>query len=253
MDCRNVEMCPTKSRERISRALRVFPEALLMRVLAFALHLLGAKRAAIGALVGMPEESVKTATRLALRDGFSALRDRRRSEAPAVAPAPPPSPRITARREEEWYVVEWGNRDTRLKIPVTFRVQARTVLLSLVNAGLLSVQEAAATLGMHAAHCRELSRKLAGYDVEQSLIDKRQGQKQDYRVGPTQKSELIQQLAARAITGQSTSSAVLAAVVRERTQVRISARTVRWHVHKLGLTRIHQTLPQLVEALKKTS
>ena len=140
-----------------------------------------------------------------------------------------------------------------LRIPVTFRVQARTVLLSLVNAGLLSVQETATALGIHAAHCRELARKLASHDVVESLIDKRQGQKQDYRVGPEQKAEFIQELAARAITGQSMSSDVLAEVVNERTQAGMSARTVRWHIQKLGLTHIKETLPQLIETLKKKS
>ena len=48
----------------------MFPKGLLMRLLAFALHLLGVNRKAVAALVGMPEESVKTAVRLAMRDGF---------------------------------------------------------------------------------------------------------------------------------------------------------------------------------------
>ena len=76
MDCRQVEFSPEKSQERIEKALRVFPRKLLMRILAFALHLLGAERKVVAALVGMPQESVKTALRLVLRDGFAALRDR---------------------------------------------------------------------------------------------------------------------------------------------------------------------------------
>ena len=63
---------------------------------------------------------------------------------------------------------------------------------------------------------------------------------------------IIQQLAARAVTGHSTSSAVLAEQVNERTQAGLSARTVRWHIRNLGLTNIRNTLPQLVESLKKT-
>ena len=253
MDCRQLECSPTKSEERINQALHVFPRGLLMRLLAFTLHLLGAKRKAVAALVGMPEESVKTVVRLALRDGFPALRDRRRSEGPPIVTASPSPPRIVVRREGEWYVVEFGLGENPGRIPVTFQVQARTVLLSLVNADLLSAQETAAALGIHAAHCRELARKLASHDVVESLVDKRQGQKQDYLVGPELKAEIIQQLAARAITGQSMSSDVLAEVVNERTRAEVSARTVRWHIQKLGLTNIKRTLPQLVETLKKTS
>ncbi len=84
------------------------------------------------------------------------------------------------------------------------------------------------------------------------LVGKRRGQKQDYLVGAEPKAEIIQQLAARAITGKSTSSDVLAEVVNERTQAGLSARTVRWHIQKLGLTHIKKTFPQLVETLKKT-
>lgn len=253
MDCRQVEFSPTKSEERINRALRVFPKILLMRLLGFTLHLLGISRKAVAELVGAPEESVKTVIRLAMRDGFPALRDRRCSDSPQAAKALPSPPCIAVRREGEWHVVGLGPGGGSIRIPVAFRVQARAVLLSLVNAGLLSAPETAAALGIHAAHCRELARKLANHDVVESLVDKRQGQKRDYLVGPEQKAEIIQQLAARTITGQSTSSNVVADVVNERTGANVSARTVRWHIQKLGLTRIKKTLPQLVDALKKTS
>jgi hypothetical protein len=255
MDCRHIEFSPTKSEERIGKALRVFPQALLKRLLAFILHLLGAERSIVASLVGMPEESVKTVVRLAMDDGFQALRDRRRSdETPVARESPTPSPlNITARRQDDWYVVEFGPSSGVLRIPCSFRIQAKTVLLSLVNAGLLSVQESAAALGIHGAHCRELAKKLADRDVVESLVDRRTGQKRDYVVGPQQKSEIIQQLAARAITGQSTSSQMLAEQVSERTQVQVSARTIRWHIQKLGLTNIKKSLPQLVETLKKSS
>ena len=71
--------------------------------------------------------------------------------------------------------------------------------------------------------------------------------------GPEQKAEIIQQIAARAVTGHCTSSAVLAEQVNQRTQAALSARTIRWHIHNLGLTNIRKTLPPLVAALKKTA
>lgn len=254
MDCRDVEFAPTKSETRINGALKVFPRGVLMRLLAFALHLLGAKRKAVATLVDIPEESVKTVVRHVMRDGLAALRDRRRrlDEPPSAQTSPSP-PHISARREGEWCVVEFGPDQNPLRIPVGFHVQARAVLLSLVNARLLSVKEAAAVLGLSAAHCRELAKKLVAYDVAESLVDKRTGQKSDYRVGPEQKAELIQQMAARAITGRSTSSNVLAEAINERTQSNVSARTIRWHVLKLGLNRIEETFPELVATLKKSS
>ena len=252
MDCRQVAFSAEKSQERIHKALQVFPRKFLMRILAFALHLLGARRKEVAALVEMPEESVKTLLRLVLRDGFPAVRDRRLSAAPPVAVLPPTPPRISARRDREGWIVEFATRGETLSIPATHPVQARTVVLSLLNAGALSAQQCASALGLSAAHCRELARKLADHDVAQSLLDKREGQRHDYRVGPRQKAEIIQQLAARAVTGHSTSSAVLAEQVNERTRAGLSARTVRWHIRHLGLADIRNTLPELVEALKKT-
>ena len=252
MDCRQVEFSPEKSQERIEKALRVFPCKLLMRILAFALHLLGAKRKVVAALVGMPEESVKTVLRLVLRDGFAALRDRRLLEAPSAGGAPPTQQEIAVHRNEAGWIIALGVNGKTLTIPATHRVQARAVVLSLLNAGALSAQQCASALGISAAHCRELAHQLEQHDVAQALVDKREGQKRDYRVGPEQKAELIQQLAARAITGHDTSSEVLAEQVNERTQSGLSARTVRWHIRNLGLTTIRRSLPLLVESLKKT-
>jgi hypothetical protein len=44
----------------------------------------------------------------------------------------------------------------------------------------------------------------------------------------------------------------LAEQVNERTQAGLSARTVRWHIRHLGLGDLRNTLPELVETLKKT-
>ena len=251
MDCRQIVFSPEKSRHRINQALRVFPPQVLMRVLAFALHLLGATRQEVAALVEIPTESVKTMLRVVLRDGFSALRDRRSSPAPPVA-APISAPQMSARREQDAWVLEFGAWQGTVSIPATHEVQARTLVLSLFNAGALSAQQCAAALGVSAAHCRHLAARLASDDVAHSLLDKREGQRRDYRVGPRQKAAIIQQLAARAVTGHSTSSAVLAEQVNEQTQVVVSARTVRWHIHNLGLSDLRTTLPELVETLKKT-
>jgi hypothetical protein len=252
MDCRQVTFSPEKSQERTHKALQMFPRKLLMRVLAFALHLLGASRKEVAALVEMPEESVKTLLRVVLRDGFSALRDRRLSAAPPIAVALPSPTQIIVSHGHEGWIVEFGTQGETLSIPATHPIQARTVVLSLLNAGVLTLPQSASVLGICDAHCRELARKLASHDVADALVDKREGQKQDFRVGPEQKAELIQQLAARAITGHDTSSEVLAEQVNEQTEAGVSARTIRWHIRHLGLSDIRQSLPQLVETLKKT-
>lgn len=255
MDCRQIVFSAEKSAERIHSALQVFPHKLLMRILAFALYLLGVARKDAAELVGMPENSVKTLLRQVAQDGFFAIRDRRLSATPAppsaVSTAPAFTP-ISVQQETQGWVVEFGTPEHTLNIPTGHVVHARAVVLSLFNAGVLSAQQCAALLGISAAHCRALAHKLTDQDVAQALIDKRDGQRSDYRVGPRQKAEIIQQVVARIVTGHGISSEVLAEQVNERTQSGLSARTVRWHLQHLGLTGLSDTLPELVETLKKT-
>lgn len=251
MDCQKIEFSAEKSAERMERAARVFPPGLLKRIIAFVLYLLGAKRGSVAAAVGMPQESVKTAMRVILLDGFVAFRDRRRSDTPGVGETVGVSVQISARREDEWCVVAFGGNAKEVRVPATHKIQVRTILLSLLNSGLLSMQETASVLGVCPAHCRELAANLMRGDVPDALIDKRRGQAHDYRVGPEEKAEIIQQFVARAVTGHSTTSEVLAKLVNERTDVGVSPRTVRWHLNKLGLTGIKKTLPELVATLKK--
>lgn len=254
MNCQTLEFCPVKSKERIERAAQVLGRALLNRVLAFVLYLLGAKRPAVAELVGMRDESLKAAIALIMRDGFPAFRDRRRSDVPrAPAASTAVNVRASVRCEGEWCIVELGANLKPMRLSGPRTVQARTVLLSMLNAGWLSTQETAVALGICSAHCRELAAKLERDGVEDALIDKRQGQALDYRVGPQEKAEIIRQFTARVVTGHSTSSEALANAVNEHCKVELSARTVRWHVSKFGLTSIKKTLPVLLSDLKKTS
>lgn len=252
MDCQNIEFSAEKSAARINGALAVFSHKALNKILAFALHLLGAKRRGIASLLGMSQESAKTSIRVLLRDGFPALRDRRFSDDGHVPTMATRSFEVSIRQEKEWHVVDFGVPGKELRIPTAHKIQLRAVLLSLLNSGLLSVQDTASALEISEAHCRELANKLESMDVAKSLIDKRQGQKQDYLVGPVEKAELIQQFAARAVVGQSVSSEKLTEILNELTETTVSARAIRWHMNKLGLREIKKTLPALVDDLKKT-
>ena len=126
-------------------------------------------------------------------------------------------------------------------------------MLSLLNAGLLSVQDTATVLGIHAAHCRELAKKLEGQDVDESLIDKRQGLKKDFLFAPEVKSELIQQFALNALSGGPTSGRVISEDLQQRCGIEVSERSVRLYLNKLGLAKIKGSLPKLLENKKKLS
>jgi len=255
MDCRSIEFSAAKSQQRIERYLQVFSPQLLNRILAFALHLLGAKRQVVANMVGMPEESVKTILGSVQNGGFPALRDRRFSAAKSAVQAPIATrePAVSVHIDGEYCVVEVGFAEKSIKVLRNNQVHLRTLLLSLYQADLLTTNEVSTVLGVTPAYCRELARKLARDDVVETLVDQRQGQQQDYLVGSDVKAQIIQHFAALAVTGRSTSGDALAQVLNESNEFDLSPRTIRWHMNKLGLNTIKRSLPALVDRLKKTA
>ena len=254
MDCQNIVFSPKQSENRINKALKVLPLKILKRILGFALYILGAKVNAIGSIMEMSEESVKTTNNRIMKDGLPAFRDRRESMNTSNRELSPPSgkPQTSVLVQENHYVIIFENMNHQLKILRNSRVHIRTVLLSLLQANLVTVQMVSSILDITPAHCRELSGKLVNHDVPEVLIDKRKGQTKDFLVDIEVKAELIQNFAARVISEHPTSSRVLTEIINDHQKKSISPRTIRWHMNKLGLMKIKKTLPDLVTALKKT-
>jgi len=254
MDCQDIVFSQNQSQKRIEKALRIFPSQVLKKILFFALYLLGARLNAIASLVEMPEESGKTTISRVMRDGMPAFRDRRQSAKAYEPQLPAPQePQASVLIEGDCCAITFGNMNHRLEIPQSHRVHLRSVLLSLLQANLLSIHTVSSALGITVVHCRELSAKLVSNGVTEVLVDKRKGQKQDFRVDLSVKAELIQHFAARAVTGHSTSSQALTEIINDSQKTTISPRTIRWHMSKLGLMKIKKTLPKLVETLNKNS
>jgi predicted transcriptional regulator len=122
----------------------------------------------------------------------------------------------------------------------------------MLNSGLLTNQQVAEAIGLTLQRTTALAQELMQSGAV-SLLDRREGQKQEYRVTPAIKAELIQQFALDVITGEPASGASLSDQLKKRCEITISARTIRYHLGKLGLPRIKHSLPQLVAAVKKTS
>lgn len=253
MNCQDIVFSQKQSQQRIERVSRVLPSPVLKKLLFFALYLLGARLKSIAAMVNIPEESGKTTISRVMNDGIAAFQDRRQtvkiSELPKLTQ---PQPLVSALIEEGFCVITFGDRKHPLKIPQNHQLHLRSVLLSLLHADYLPAETVASILGLTVAHCRDLSAKLLDNGVSETLIDKRTGQQRDYLVDLSVKAELIKQFAARSIAGQSTSSQVLTMLINDSLTMSISSRTIRWHMNRLGLTRIKKALPALVESLKKT-
>jgi len=256
MDCQDMVFSPSHSHKRIKKALLILPELVLKKMLFFSLYLLGARIGEIASLVGMPEESGKTVIKRISKGGLPALGDRRRSAKAheyQLQHAAIQSRQVSVVTKGDSCLITFFDSEQQIKIQRKHRVHLRSVILTLLQADLIPAQMASSTLGLTAAHCRDLSEKLLNEDVEEVLLDKRKGQTNDLLVDSQVKAELVQQFAARSIAGYSVSGKALAEAVNDNLQTAISDRAVRWHMKKLGLMEIKKSLPKLVKSLKKTS
>ena len=122
----------------------------------------------------------------------------------------------------------------------------------MLNNGLLIKQDVAEAIKLTPFHTTTLARRLREKGAR-SLVDRRQGQKQEYRVPAPVKAELVQQFAVDIITSGKTSGSKISAELKERCNISVPARTVRHHLAQMGLRKIKKSLPQLVAGVKKTS
>ena len=138
----------------------------------------------------------------------------------------------------------------QLVIPRRNTLQTIVILLTLLDNNLISTREVSEVLGFSMAHTLNLAQKLHTDDIT-TLIDKRQGQQQEYRFTPEVKAELIQQFVLGIVSSGKSSGKLLANHLQERCELTLSERSIRDHISKLGLSRIKKTLPNLLSVLKK--
>lgn len=252
INCQALSFSEKLSRDRVARAVDVFGTNIIKRLLCFALYLLGLNRQDIGKSLDLPTETVKSTIKALIRDGLGALEDRRRQSSAFIPPVCPKLPPITLKQEEQLVIVDFGAQDRQLKLNQKDPLQLRTVLLSMFNSGLLTNQQVAEAVNLTPPRTKTLAQRLM-QNGALSLVDKREGQRHDYRVTPETKAELIQQFTVDVITGGATSGTTISEKLKQRCQITVPARTVRHHLVKLGLPKIKHSLPQLVAAVKKTS
>jgi transposase len=254
IDCQSLTFSPQLSESRIAQAKESLGPGLIHRFLCFALYLLGLDRSTIGRTLGMPAETAKSIIKAVRRDGLRALEDRRLKSStllPTQASTKPPP--IMLRKDNDHLVVDFGIPDRAINLYRQDPLQVKTVLLSMLNSGLLSTGQVAEAIEFTPSYTAALARRLQEQGA-MSLMDQRQGrQREDFVVTAEVKAELIQQFAVDVITSGRTSSAAISEKLKERCGIAVPDRTVRHHVSRLGLGSIKRSLPQLVAAVKKTS
>lgn len=245
-------MSMASSQKRTEQAERVLGTAVTFRVIALALYLLGANLKGLAKFVGMPLDTVKTLARRTLRDGLPALEDRRHKTSdflPKIEELRPFSCKLLF--EAEAFVVEF-NGEKRITLPRRNLTQCRTVLLTLLDAKLLEIEDVARALGLSGERTRKLRKELIEEDVH-AVLDKRQGQQKDYLFTPEVKFELVQQIVLNALSGWPTSGRAITEDLQQRCEIKVSERSVRSYLNKLGLTKLKESLPTLLEDQKKRS
>jgi len=249
IDCRQVFFSAELQQQRLTQAQRVLGEKVVRRLLCFTLYLLGAHRSSVAQLMDIPGGTVRSVVRAVLHGGLPGLEDRRGS-ASAFLPPKPRSMHISIQAQEQAVSVDFDTM-CRLEIPAQNSLQTRIVLLTMLNSRLLSTGEVSQALGLSAVHTLNLARRLDTDDIG-ALIDKREGQKQQYRFTAEMKAELIQQFVLDIASGGRASGKQLAEHLQQRCALSLSERSIRDQLAKLGLSRIKGSLPALLSGSKKT-
>jgi hypothetical protein len=246
----NISFSDTLSQQRIAQARKILGAKVVNRIICFALYLLGVDRETIARGQKTPAGTVKSIIRAVFHGALPAFEDRRRSTSAFLPLQGKKTPKVTVCVQAEEIIVDLGD-SRQIRIPDKNSLQAKVILLTMFNNGLLKSGEVAKILDITTAHVLNLARELDANDIP-ALIDKRQGQQQEYRFPPEVKSEVIQQFVVDIVVEGHTSGRLLSDRLQARCNLSLSERSIRHHVKELGLARIKRTLPPLLEAVKKT-
>ena len=238
ISCQNLTFDTTLSKKRINRATTIFGITVIRRILCFSLYLLGITRTSIATLIEMPADSVKTIIRNIHRNGIPAFEDRRFRNSAFLPQAQLKYPsKVNVTIEGELINIGFGKDGQKLRMPRNNKLQFRTLLLTMLNSGLLSTKETSEHLKLSNVQIRTLAKKLQEKDIC-SLLDQRQGQKKDYVFDLETKAEMIQQYIANLVIHRNVSSQRLSEDLKQRCNFDLSSRTIRLHIEKLGLSKI---------------
>jgi hypothetical protein len=238
------------SQQRIAQAVSIMGWKVVQKILAYALFLLGLNRNAISSFLEIPPGSVRSLVLSMNNRGLVGFEDQRAKNS-SFKPPLPTQIKPTLKTENSWLQVDFGLDNLVLRIPESNTLQKKVALLSMVNSNLLTRAEVAKALHLSVDRTGKLARKLQQEDVG-SILDRRQGQKQDYRFTPEIKAQLIEQFVIEAVGQGNTSGEQLAKKLHERCQLILSPRSILFHLSKLGLSTIRVSLPENLAEVKKT-
>jgi len=248
INCRAISFSQKLQQQRMTQAQSILGTKVTRHFICFALYLLGVSRKSISTLTNTPPGTIRSKVRAILLNGLPALEDRR-SRSSTFLPPQEKVEKASIYTEEQSIVVDFGT-GMQLKIPGQNTLQTKVILLSMLQNNLLSSRDISRVIGFSTVHIGNLAKKLHTGDI-MALIDKRQGQKQEYLFTSDIKAELICQFVLDIVTSGRSSGKLLAEQLQKRCKLTLSERSIRYHIEKMGLSKIKKSLPQLIEGLKK--
>ncbi|MFQ5771041.1 MAG: hypothetical protein ACE5HX_10930 [bacterium] len=241
----------THSENRIEKAYSLLGENLVNKIIGFVFFLLGAKREQIAENINIPLGTFLSFLTRIDKIGIFAFGDRRSATSFQVTQTKSQKFSILLKEEENNFNIILNDADKRISLPKGNSLQSKIILLTFLDNGLLSLKEVSQALNFSTVHTRHLCTKLHNQDAY-SLIDKRKGQLIDYTYTPDIKAEMIKQFTVNVVTGGSISSKNISKQLNDKHNLRLSDRSVRFHINKLGLRKIARSLSIEIEMLKKT-
>lgn len=240
MDCPQLpaDQSLALGQKRLARAAHALGQDVLVRLVIFVLYILGFQRSSLADLFGYEVSGVKALVDRVLDNKIEGFFDHRRSKPAEGKP-------VSISRVGEFQEIRV--LDKVILIPDGDQLAKKIITVALAEAGMLSNQEGADTLGCTPQAFGRL-RERYRQEGSAGLIDQRQGQKTDYKVTPEVKAELIFQICAAAAEGKPiTSHDIWDALNKVFPEKRISPRTVRYYLNKLGISLIKDRLVGLVK------
>ncbi len=241
----------THAAKRLRKAYRHLGRSVVHRIIGFAFFLLGANRRQIAEYLGMPFGTFLSFLTRMEKHGLVGLEDRRSSSAGRQTQVVSPGV-CSVKALGKHIEMPLDFKHGLIEIPQANVLQSKVVLLTLLQNRFLSTQQVSEALGLSHRHTRELSARLYQQDAP-ALIDQRKGQLSDYRFTAEVKAELIQQFVLDIVAEGRASGRSLSEHLLGRCELRLSQRSIRDQLSKLGLSRIKESLPNLLSGLKKTS
>jgi hypothetical protein len=249
LNSENLVFSQKLSERRVHQAKDLLGVKVIQKLIGYALFLLGVTRSNISSYLDMAPGTLRSLILAVNKNGLSAFEDRRSKTSTFL---PPSSTQISLGMEvrNDSLRVKSETGGFKIDIPKSNNTQIKVFLLTLLQNKLLNKRDVAETLNLSQDRTGKLAGILQKEDVR-GILDRRQGQKQNYRFTPAVKAELIQQFVLDIVTHGKTSGEQLARHLKQRCELSLSPRSILHHLSDLGLTRIKTSLPEKLEEFKK--